>query len=200
MRTVLIGESHSAAFRRLGNDSFQAFMLSKQKNGRTIGDVALDTLPTVIGSLTESDLVASAVGGNQYAILGTIQHERPFDVMEGAEAVQPGCELIPVRVMESVFEERLKEKEEAKIRAIKDATKARVVHLSPPPPKEDNDFILKHHETLFAKEGIAVAGVSSPELRLKLWKIQDRMIRRMCDQIGVAFIPPPTEAVMPSGF
>jgi len=64
-----------------------------------------------------------------------------------------------------------------------------------PPPKADNDFIARHHETLFAQEGIASRGVSPPELRLKFWKLQVRILQRMCKRLGIEIMMPPARAV-----
>jgi hypothetical protein len=84
--------------------------------------------------------------------------------------------------------------------AIREATKARVLHFIAPPPKGDNAFIQQYHESLFAKEGIEVQGVSTASLRMKFWKMQARLIQELCAPLDIEAVMPPPKAVDTAGF
>ena len=75
-----------------------------------------------------------------------------------------------------------------------------MVHIIPPPPKGDNDFIQQYHESLFANEGISTNGVSSPALRMKFWKLQTRVLEDVCKEMGVDLMMPPAASRDPDGF
>jgi hypothetical protein len=85
------------------------------------------------------------------------------------------------------------------LKSLRKVTAARLVHLIPPPPKADNDFIKRHHEQFFAQHGIATLGVSSPALRLKFWSLQREILEAICRKRGIEVLLPPGKTVE-SGF
>ena len=78
---------------------------------------------------------------------------------------------------------------------MRSATEARVVHLIPPPQKADNEYIAHHHEKSYARQGIATLGVSPPELRLKFWRLQARILSKICRNLRVDVMMPPKAAI-----
>ena len=83
--------------------------------------------------------------------------------------------------------------------ALRRATKAKLVHIIPPPPKADNAFIERNHETHFA-EVLPSRGVSPPAFRLKFWKLQTRILIQLCAEIGSEVMMPPARALDAEGF
>jgi hypothetical protein len=209
---LLFGDSHSDAIQRAvarrltkgGVAPLKVHRLLKKhwKSGVVVGDTTLEDFLGIIGGLRASDIVLSMVGGNQHAVFSTIQHPVPFDFLEpGAEAViAPAVEIIPHRVVASFFADWLKKGDGRSIEAIRNATKARVIHVIPPPPKADNAFINAHHETVFAREGISAQGVSPPALRMRFWRLQTRLLAKFCKSIGVEVLMPPGRTLDEEGF
>lgn len=209
-RILLFGDSHSDAIQRAirkrsgkGKKSpLTAHRLLKEKNGGQIGDMAFETFLRRIGRLKKDDVVLSMIGGNQHAVFSTIQHPQAFDFFIAGDSAAVNCELelIPYRVLEEVFSNGLRKGDGKSLAAIREATRAKVIHIVPPPPKRDNAFIEQHHETLFAKEGLTSRGVSPPELRLKFWKLQARLLEQICNELEIETMLPPSVTVDRDGF
>lgn len=206
---LLFGDSHAYAIQRAVEKRegkgrvapLTAYRLAKIKNGKQQGDKSLEEFIEIAGKLGPEDIVLSVIGGNQHAVFSTIQHPQPFDFFSiGDQAIADGAEVIPYRTLSAVFEKGIRNKDGQSLKALKDATSARVIHVIPPPPKADNEFIQRYHETHFANEGIAAQGVSSAALRLKFWKLQTRLLERVCAELGVEVMMPPAVAVTAQGF
>jgi hypothetical protein len=205
-RVVAFGHSHSQALqravvrrqRKAQPVPLTVYRQLKEKNGAQIGDTSFEDFLARTRDLAPDDLVISMIGGNQHAVLSTIQHPRPFDFfMPALPASEPirDVEIIPYRALADLFATVLRKGDGAVLKTIRDATSARVIHVAPPPPKADNAFIEKNHESLFATKGIAASGASSPELRLKFWKLQIRMLGRLCQDLQIELMLPPRVTV-----
>ena len=207
---VLFGDSHSYAVQRAVEKRqgsgipvpLTAHRLSKIKNGKQQGDTSFEEFLEIVRPLGPTDVVLSMIGGNQHAVFSTIQHPERFDFLEPGGAAQPeeGAAVVPYRALSAVFEKGVRNRDGKSLEALRKATSARVVHIIPPPPKADNDFIQDYHESHFANEGITSHGVSSPALRLKFWKLQTRLLEKMCGELGIEVMMPPAAALDPEGF
>jgi hypothetical protein len=205
----LFGDSHAHAVqvaitKRKGKGKASrvfAYRLLKEKNGVRIGDTSLDEFVKFIGKLGPDDLVVSMIGGNQHAVYSTIQHPQPFDFFnpEGDPVDLTVAEFIPYNALRDVFSRGLSHGDMKSLEAIRKATLARVVHIIPPPPKQDNEHIMRNHETTFAGELLS-RGPSSPWLRLKFWKLQFRILKQICKKLNIAILMPPRRAVNAEGF
>lgn len=211
VKVLILGDSHIQALKhawtkRAGSTSGVAFsvhVLARVKNGVDIGDISLEAAISMVSALSGKDLVVCGIGGNQHNVLGIVQHPVPFDVFDvGDEAmvIAPGVQCVPNAALSDVFEARLKGTHEARILEIRRAAKCPVYHLAPPPPKEDSAHILKHHGPVFARAGIEEKGVSPAALRLRLWKVQSRVLRELCARWEVGLVPVPAAAMCPKGF
>jgi hypothetical protein len=168
-----------------------------------IGDTLLEHFLPIARRLSADDVLVSVIGGNQYAVFGTIQHPQPFDFfLPGSDPgeADPGVDLIPFRPLYQYFSESLRLGDGQTIAALRNSTKAQIVHLLAPPPKGENEYIEKHHDTLFAAAGISSLGVSPPALRMKFWELQNRAIEEICKELGVQTLAPPADAADPDGF
>lgn len=210
-KVLLFGDSHadavkSAIVRRDANGKvtgLKAYRMRKQKRGKVLGDISFEEFLEEAGRLGPDDVVVSLIGGNQHAVLSTIQHPRPFDFIEpGSDQTEPveDTELVPYRVLESYFEQGIQNGDGRSIEALRDGTCARIVHVISPPPKPDSDFIRKFHETTFAEGNIAGLGVSSAELRMKFWRLQTRILRKLCQSLEIDALLPPKKALDGNGF
>ena len=168
-----------------------------------IGDTSLEEFLPVARRLSPDDVLVSVIGGNQYAVFSTIQHPVPFDFCLPEETVpelNPDVELIPFRGLYDYFFTALQLGDGKTLEALRNSTRAKLVHLLAPPPKSDNRYIEQHHDTQFAAAGISSMGVSPPELRMKFWKLQNRAIEEICAKLGIDTLAPPTDAQDPDGF
>jgi hypothetical protein len=205
---LLFGDSHSHAVqraieKRIGKGlpvPLSAHRLLKEKNGNRIGDTSFEDFLEAAGRLGPTDVVLSMIGGNQHAVFSTIQHPQPFDFIAPDESkFSETGELIPYRALEAVFAKGLRGGDGRSLEALRKSTPARVVHIIPPPPKADNDFIEKHHESWFAQD-LPGRGVSPPALRLKFWKLQTRGLEGLCAELGIEVMLPPAGTVDDRGF
>lgn len=213
-RQILIfGDSHTVAIAqafafRASNPEpvlpvMDLYRLRKSKGNIQIGDTDLQEFCRKISGLNPSDAVFSAIGGNQYAVVSTVRSPPFFDLatnMEAAGIVAADSSVIPVRVLESYIESGVVNSDGPMLKKIRDSTRARVFHLTPPPPKEDNDFIKQFHEARFAAEGLGNLEPHPPALRLACWNMQRKSLSTFCAEIGVELLPPPPVTVGEGGF
>ena len=208
---MVIGDSHVDAIkraikvRRMGGaeTDVSAYRLSKMKNDKLIGDISFQDCIVRIRTLGPRDVVVSAIGGNQHAVFSTIQHPTPFDFFEqGNDSVASDdtVQIIPKRMLASIFDAGIRNGDGQQLSALRGATKARVFHLVPPPPKENNAHILSYHETKFAEDDIVSLGVSPPALRLKFWKLQASILGQFCGENAIEIIYPIAAALTPDGY
>lgn len=210
-RIVVFGDSHTAALIH-GRDfparnhqyaHVDVIRLLKEKNGRAIGDATLSAFCRQIQRFRSDDFVFSAVGGNQYAMISTVRHQIEYDFLESPvdkALAGENTELVPFRAMASYIDRGVRGSIGPVLREIRNSTAARLFHLAPPPPKEDNDFIANHFEGRFASEGLKQLGPTAPELRLKCWKMQLQCLRNLCEELNIALVEPPPKAVTHAGF
>lgn len=209
-RILLFGDSHAHAVqtaitKRRGKGQttrVTAYRLLKQKKqGVHVGDSSLQDFLALVADAGPDDLVVSMIGGNQHAVYSTIQHPRPFDFYnpEGDPVDDSVEEIIPYHVLADLFGRGLWGGDGASLKALRKATHARIIHVLPPPPKADNDHIIKNHETFFADD-LPEHGVSPPMLRLKFWKLQARLLRKICTALNIEVMMPPARAVDEQGF
>jgi hypothetical protein len=210
-RIAVFGDSHTAALlqaqqftkRRSHYDRIRVYRLRKEKAGKTVGDWTLGAFCDEIRDFSETDCVFSAVGGSQYALLSTVRHPLDYDFAgpAGDHATAVGeVSQVPFRAMEHYFEQSLRDTIGPFFETMRSATRARLFHLAPPPPKEDNAFISAHLESRFVAEGFDDRGPSRPELRLKCWRLQLERLQALCDNFGIDLIMPPSQAVTGEGY
>ncbi|MCW2338512.1 hypothetical protein M2337_002745 [Sphingobium sp. B2D3A] len=172
----------------------------KSKDGKELGDESVDQFCRRIARLKTDDYVFSAIGGNQYAIISTIKHERDFIVLDRHGNHSTAAEVVPHRALGSYIESGVRHSDGAVLRKIRAATQARLYHLSPPPPKSDNEFIRKFHETRFAAAGLGLLEPTDPAFRLACWKMQQESLSTLCADVNVKLLPPPDNAVTQDGY
>lgn len=208
---LLFGDSHVYAVQRAVDRRIvkgvpvplSARRLLKTKNDVIMGDTSFEEFLKLAGAMNEHDTVISMIGGNQHAVFCTIQHPQPFSFLLPGDKPDPAAGtvgLIPYRTLADHFDVGIRGRDGKSLTALRNATRARVMHLQPPPPKRDNQHILRHHESNFANESITTLGVSAPELRLKFWRLQSALLETLCAELGVDVLPPPPDALDPDGF
>ena len=209
--TLLFGDSHVYAVQRAIERRnakglavpLNAHRLLKTKNDVVMGDTSFEEFLKLAGGLGTTDTVISMIGGNQHAVFSTIQHPQPFSFLMPGDTPDPAdsaLATIPYRALAVHFDNGIRGRDGKSLKALRDATRARMIHLQPPPPKSDNQHIMRHHESNFANENITQLGVSPPVLRLKFWRLQSELLARLCAELGIEVLPPPAAALDPEGY
>ena len=209
----IFGDSHTDAIKKalksaadldFNKLNLEAYRYSKIKNEKEIGDISEENILQIVSSLKPEDLVVSTIGGNQHQIVSLIQHPSPFDFYSREASPLPidlGKTIIPFnQFFDYFFNGIVNGKDGKRLLNLKNHAPCKVVHLVPPPPKKDTDHIIKFHESHFEKNSLAEKGVSAPELRLKMWKLQVDILKKFAHDYGFELLSPPEEAVDPDGF
>jgi hypothetical protein len=210
-RVAVFGDSHTAALIRAHQhpspgrnyDHIRIFRLQKEKDGKSVGDADLASFCRHIRTYTEDDFVFSAVGGNQYAVISTVQGSVDYDFLTSPadeDISSDRAALLPLRAIAGYLDQGVRGTIGPVLTRIREASKAKVYHLAPPPPKEDNAFIAANFESRFAREGIAEFGPTRPGLRLKCWKIQFDCLARLCRELDIVLVAPPAKALTDEGY
>ena len=92
-----------------------------------------------------------------------------------------------------------------------------VMLFTPPPPARNLDTqfaeFVAAPETRVRQDGTPVQpivlelkpiidqyGISPANFRLKVWRVHARIMRKLCDETGITFCPPPTQGLDADGF
>jgi hypothetical protein len=202
---LVYGHSHTHAVHRAITERLSkqrpvpltVFRSLNRSNTKNVGNITFEAFLERASQLGPEDILVSMIGGNHHAIASTLQHPQPFDFFTpDAEApANAGPEIIPYRAIMQGFGKAVLKKEGKQLLRLQQATRARIAHLLPPPPKFDNAYVARHAGKVLAPGGIAPSEVSPPELRLKFWNLQSRVLHKWCGDRGIEVLPPPPEAL-----
>lgn len=210
-RIVILGDSHTDAFKRFlkrnrsvfGEQfTIEAYRYTQIKNDKQIGDLTTEQIEELLFTLSADDLVISTIGGNQHQVMSLVQHPIPFDIFvpnSNAQTVQFNV-VIPYNQFWDVFESGLRGRDGQRLQHLRKHSQSQIIHLAPPPPKEDEAHILKRHETAFIQAGITDKGVSPASLRLKIWQLQINVLDKLTKEYDVKFFLPPKETLSSNGY
>lgn len=209
-RIAVFGDSHTVALLRAQQYSkrtheyehIKVSRLRKRKGGKSVGDASLQEFCWEISDFGPEDLVFSAIGGNQYAIVSTVRSTVDYDFLSSAsdDAFNSAAQLVPLRALASFIEVGVRETIGPVLKEIRSSTQAKVFHLAPPPPKQDNEFIVAHAEGYFTKEGLQDLGPTRPELRLKCWRLQLDILAELCKELRIRLVMPPERTITADGY
>ena len=209
-RVAVFGDSHTAALLRAQRYSKRAdayehiavHRLRKEKDDKVVGDVTLTALCRELRDFGPDDFLFSALGGNQYAIVSTVRSPVEYDVLASPddENFAADAQLVPFRALAGFIESGTRESVASVLQKIRSSTIAKMFHLVPPPPKLDNDFIEAHAEGYFARAGLRDFGTTRPDLRLKCWKVQLKVLTEVCGELGIRLVMPPGNTVTEDGY
>jgi hypothetical protein len=151
-----------------------------------------------VGAKHDADVLVSGVQGNHYNAIGLLTDGAPFDVHvpEWPRMPDKDLPLLPLRIVEELLRDELKEFQLF-------ASKLRILgyrcfmHLSAPPPVPDAEFIRSKLPLLPSGD---LPEVSAADVRLKLWTIQQRMVRKAVEEHGGILLGPPSGTQDGDGF
>jgi hypothetical protein len=146
------------------------------------------------------DSIIVSISGSDYLGLCISNSSVPWDFIcpQVSDSVLTNRKLVPYaevhnKVRDSIRHSTLGIKEIKRI-----LPDSNVCYLEPPPPNGDNLFLIEH--LTWAQPLVDATGLSEPGLRLKLWHVQNQLIRDACDQSQVPFIALPDSCKDSQGF
>jgi hypothetical protein len=140
-------------------------------------------------------------GGNAHSVLSLMQHQRPFDFVlpEAADLpVDLEAEILPAAYVQAVLQAQM-DRYLYQLYQLRRAVSDRILALAPPPPIGDDAFIAGKLDAFF-HQNFAGRALAAPALRRKMWLLQTRLQKRLCNEIQVGLIEPPEESRTPDGF
>jgi hypothetical protein len=145
-------------------------------------------------SLRRDDVFAISYLGMNYAAFSLIKHPIEFDFFP-VVGVDEGAAIIPRRMIDEALSKR--STKWRTFHSLARKTRAKVVFICTPPPKAENEFIRQRAARSLALDGESIA---SPALRLKLWRAEAELVRKLAEEYGAVFLDPPVETMTPDGF
>lgn len=205
-KILVFGHSHTDALRdsliARGddiNDSFYIKRFVKKKGEKSKGELSFDDAIRKVSELDNSDILAISILGNYHNILGLIVHDNPILMAHSNyfHDVFGFGEFIPFNVMRDIF--ILHSSKDKKIFQLINSTKARIVHLMSPPPKEDDDYLNKKLRK-YSDSIVGNCSVNPAPIRLKIWEAEYSAVAEICNRFSIELIPPPPVSVNENGF
>jgi hypothetical protein len=208
-KVLVLGDSHTQALAKAhaaragrqpkSNDVlFDINWLAKPDKSR--GDLPLADALERTASLQPDDVMVISIAGALHNGLGLLQHEKPFDLFTRGDetmTLAEGCVVVPENALWDMF--KVMAEPNKKIAALRDKARCRVYHLATPPPKEDGGFIMAR-VVRYRDRLVAEAGVNPAATRLKLWKLEMRVLAHLCAEWTMQLLLPPAEAQTTEGF
>ena len=157
----------------------------------------------LIGKGTDAadrDVLVSLVGGNAHNLLALVEPAAPFDfVLSEAPGLpmEPGYAELPEAEVAAILDQAVQREIAPIMGALRRSVGGEIWHLESPPPIRSNDHVAAHLEDRFKASD---ARVSPAALRYKLWRLHSAAVRRICDDLGIRFVPHPAESVDAEGF
>lgn len=211
MRALVVGESHSVAIAAaLSADPVRYRGIKVRRIMRKRGFIAEDSTPLeeivqMVGALRPQVPLFLSMLGTYANILGLLSSGSDYDfaltAAEQSDSHDAGVTLLPHRAVSGAFSDHIFNA--GSLKKIRSAAKSPVFLLSSPPPKQSNDYIMQRFMAMRNRQyrGRDVSlGITRPELRLKLWKLEVELLKQLAQQERMEFVPVPTEALNEDGF
>jgi hypothetical protein len=208
-KVLVVGDSHTQALAKAyaaraggqaksGDVVFDINWIAKADKSR--GDLPWADALERATSLRPGDALVISIAGALHNGLGLLRHEKPFDVFAPGDesmTLAEGCLVVPEHALWDVF--KVMTEPNKKIAALRNKARCRAYHLATPPPKEDGGFITARI-TRYRDRLVAEAGVNHAATRLKLWKLEMRVLAHLCSQWSIQLLLPPAETQTTEGF
>lgn len=206
-KILVVGNSHTrmiaraAAARRKNRECFSCavevcWLTTPGKS--VFGDTSREDALAKVRELEPDDLLVLTWLGTSHNILGLLEHDIPFTLMESEDGpvdVPAHAIVIPLNTMRQLLEDRIRG--EQVVCRYSQAAACKVVHMMPPPPKEHikRRFRSEHAE----QEGAPMKFAPAPG-RLALWKAEAALVRRYVNELGVQAYEHPADTRDTRGF
>ncbi|WP_370274597.1 hypothetical protein [Pararhodobacter marinus] len=200
-KLLILGNSHSEALPRDPIDGYDLEIhWLKTKDNAKFGTMTLPEAREKVASLTANDTLVLMHLGALHNIYGLLNHDVPYGVLldDGARVGPEDAQIIPVSSIRAVFQNKFES--DKVVPAIKEATRAQVVHVMPPPPKEEIPERFRNKGGDYHGRGIAEFGFAPADLRLALWRIEESALSSFLGKLGIMHYAAPAETLTATGF
>ena len=165
--------------------------------------VAVEGYVRLLESLSQTgpeDILFSFVHGNEHSILSLVQHANPYDFFEPWDAqssLEPGTQPLPFEIVQRQMEKAINPSVACLAMLRAKLPRLRVAHVMAPPPIESEEHIRNTPEVF--RERLEQTGVTPLSIRLKYYRLAQRMLGESLAALGIDLLACPEEAVGPSG-
>jgi hypothetical protein len=195
-----------------GSDAFPGGLTLIDNAGRKIANPVITR--SIQQALAEQrgrrTWIASVIGGNQANRLSLFGGAEKLTFLDPEEPDAPAQQIGRTFVPYDLIEYQLIRSTESlaeMYRLLPLDKVAGLVHLEGPPPVADPEFIVAHlperTRELFQARGLVALGtedVAPIEFRHRVWRAQCRVSKRLSEEIGFLYLPPPEETFGPDGY
>ena len=209
-RALVIGESHSNAIAQaiatLAPD-YDDIVVHRLASRRESNEHAATSEAAVklVSEQPPGIPVFLALLGTYHNIVGLIRSGPEFDFMLDENDVPPAgadCVRLPYQAIAGLFTDHLAKA--GSIRRLRDAARSSVYVLSSPPPKHSNEFMtqkfMRKQNRAYRGRDVMQAGIARPDIRVKLWRLEARLLELWAVSEGMQFIPAPVASFNEDGF
>ena len=173
-----------------------------------IAEKKISGVPAIIRQLLKDadfpvapKLWVSRIGGSEQVVIGWTEGDRPFDfILPGYEhlGLRPDAEIIPFRLVARVLNRKVTGSLR-RLEQIRQDCPGTLVHLESPPPISDTSYAQEHLDVWFERSGQPLK-VAPATLRWKLWKLQTRLTRALCDSFDIPYLASPPVILAHDGY
>lgn len=209
-KAVVIGESHTNAISQAILEEapgHEGVVVHRLASRRAQDDHAstMEHAITLVRELPPAAPVFLSVLGTFHNIIGLLRSGADYDFMVDEHDVPEdgaGIMRLPHRALAAVFRDHFNSN--GSVHRLHEAANSPVYLLSSPPPKQSNDFItqkfMRKQNRAYRGRSIMDAGLSPPQLRAKLWKLEAKLLAEWAEEEGLGFVPAPESAFNEDGF
>jgi len=141
----------------------------------------------------------SMMGGNQHNRIGLFESPEPFDFyLDADDTVLPGRRIVRHAEMRANIMEMTSRSFE-RTTELAGFYKVPTAHVASPPPVYDEAHLVETLAEKAAQLGLPLK-FTPPSIRMKLYRLQNRILQEWCDQNGIDFLPAPADGQTADGF
>ena len=207
----VIGDSHGGALDLalkqglFTSEQFDIEILrvEKTKHGNTVGDITFPDVLGLVRKLGRGNVVVSVIGGNHHQTLALAQHPQAFQVFSASGSSHPReskAQVVPRQAIRDALEDLMNRNELRRLERLANNCTVPLFHLFSPPPRENEEDILRTKTTGPLIQSMRDNGVSPAPLRMACWNAYCEAVRQRLKDTGVLFVDPPAEARNERGF
>lgn len=152
------------------------------------------------------NLIVSVHFGNDHNAFGIVGPDVPYDfiIPNDSTHYNTSFDIVPHALIDSIAHERLAPTRQyltlltSELRRVAAHYKLSIFHLAAPSVIPDDAHLRSHAgplETLFSERG-----VNDKYVRLKIWKVWMAHFASICKELGIGFVPNPTEVLDDESF
>jgi hypothetical protein len=160
----------------------------------------MDEALRLAASMPREGVLIVMLAGALHNAVGFLRHDRPYDFFtpkDESKQIEEGVTIIPAHALADMFFNL--SRRNPPLDEIRAAASCPVCHLATPPPKEDAEFLTRR-VARYRERVVDDLSISPAALRLRLWQLEMQVLRQLCTEWRIGFVPAPPEATCRDGF